>query len=95
MSSKKSKGRQAKRIQELEVKKRSGMLQAVAAFVIMVVLIFIKTTFSAMGAEWADAFATNAVIFILALVAAGFAGYGTRRWNRARKELDQLKAIRK
>lgn len=95
MSGKKGKGRQAQRMQELEIKKRSGMLQAVAAFVIMVVLIFIKTTFSASGAEWANAFATNAIIFIAALVAAGFAGYGTQRWNRARKELDRLKAKRK
>ena len=92
MSSKKNKARREERIQELEVKKRSGLLQVVAAIVIMVVLIIVKTTFSTMGAEWANA---NMVIFICAIVAAGFAGAGSRRWSRARKELDALTAGRR
>ncbi len=95
MSSKKNKGRQAQRIQELEVKKRSGLIQAVAAIVIMVVLIIFKTTFSAAGYEWANSQLANMIIFVCALVAAGFAGYGSRRWSRARKELSGLTSSRR
>lgn len=83
------------RIQQLQVKKRAGLLQAVAALVIMVVLIFIKTTFTSMGAPWANTQIANMGIFICALVAAGFAGYGSRKWNLARKELDSLESHRK
>ncbi len=95
MSSKKNKARREERIQELEVKKRSGLLQVVAAIVIMVVLIIVKTTFSTMGAEWANSQIANMSIFICAIVAAGFAGAGSRRWSRARKELDALTAGRR
>lgn len=95
MSSKKSKGRRAQRIQELEMKKRSGLIQAIAAIVIMVVLIIIKTTFASAGTEWANSQIANMAIFACAIVAAGFAGYGSRRWNRARKELDALSSGRK
>lgn len=90
MSSKKSKANRAQRIQELEVKKRTGLIQVVAAIVIMVVLIIIKTTFTTAGAEWANSQVANMAIFLCAIVAAGFAGYGSRRWSRARKELDAL-----
>ncbi len=95
MSSKKSKGRRAQRIQELEVKKRAGFIQVVAAVVIMVVLILIKTTFATMGVEWANTQFANSTIFACAIIAAGFAGYGSRKWSRARKELDSLSSRRK
>ncbi|MCI9129297.1 MAG: hypothetical protein HFJ65_03115 [Eggerthellaceae bacterium] len=91
MSKKDKKGRRAERIQELEIRKRAGMIQAIAAFVVMVVLILIKTTATTAGAEWANTMVANAFVFICALVAAGVAGYGTRKWNLARKELDQLR----
>lgn len=90
MSSSKQKAKRQQRIQQLEVKKRSGLMQVIAALVIMVVLIVIKTTFTTMGAAWANTQVANMGIFIAALVAAGFAGYGSRKWNRARKELDAL-----
>lgn len=95
MSSKKGKERRAQRVQELEAKKRAGLIQVIAAIVIMVVLIIIKTTFSTAGAEWANSQIANMAIFVCALVAAGFAGYGSRQWNRARKELDALGAGRR
>ena len=92
MSSRKSKGRREQRLQELEVKKRSGLIQVIAAVVIMVVLILIKTTATIQGAAWAN---TNMAIFVAAIVAAGFAGYGSRRWNRARKEIISLTSKRR
>ena len=54
MSSRKSKGRREQRLQELEVKKRNGFIQVIAAVVIMVVLILIKTTATIQGAAWAN-----------------------------------------
>lgn len=95
MSKKMSKARREQRIQELEVKRRSGLIQVIAAIVIMVVLIIIKTTFTISGAEWANTEFANMAIFVCAIIAAGFAGYGSRRWNRARKELVSLGYQRK
>lgn len=95
MSGKKYSAKREARIQALEVKKRSGFVQVVAALVVMVVLIIIKTTFTAMGAAWANTQVANMGIFLCAIVAAGFAGYGSRKWNRARKELASLNSKRK
>ncbi len=95
MSSRKSKGRREQRLQELEVKKRNGFIQVIAAVVIMVVLILIKTTATIQGAAWANTQMANMAIFVAAIVAAGFAGYGSRRWNRARKEIISLTSKRR
>lgn len=95
MGNKKGKGRLEKRLQELEIRKRSGFVQVVVSLVVMVVLIIVKTTFAMQGAEWANSQVANMAIFICALVAAGFAGYGSRRWNRARKEINALTSQRK
>ena len=67
----------------------------IAAVVIMVVLIFIKTTATIQGAAWANTQMANMAIFVAAIVAAGFAGYGSRRWNRARKEIISLTSKRR
>lgn len=78
------------RISELKIIKRSGMLRAVAAFVCMVAVIAVYVTFQAQGAEWANSMFGSMVLFILAIIAAGVAGLGTRRWKKARDEIAQL-----
>lgn len=94
MASKKEQRQQAQ-IAELEIKKRNGMMRAVAAFVVLFVLIFIKTSLTSAGVEWANSQIANMGIFVIAIVAAGFCGIGTRDWNRARKALDAIYAKRK
>lgn len=75
----------------LEIKKRNGMVQAILAFVALAVLISIKVNLVAQGFEWANSIIANGAIFILALVAAGFAGIGTRNWQRARRAIESLR----
>lgn len=75
----------------LEIKKRNGMVQAILAFVALAVLISIKLNLVAQGFEWANSIVANGAIFILALVAAGVAGIGTRNWQRARRAIESLK----
>ena len=78
------------RIAELKIIKRSGMMRAVAAFVGMAALIAVFLTFRYQGAEWADSVFGSMVLFVLALVAAGIAGIGTRTWKRAKDEMEDL-----
>ena len=85
-NSKKSK-RLQNEIAQLTIKKRNGMMRAVGAFVAIFVLIALKTGFTTAGYEWANTQIANMGIFILALVAAGVVGIGTRDWNRARKAI--------
>lgn len=87
MSGSGKKRRLQEEIVQLEIKKRNGMMRAAAAFVGMAVLIAIKVGFSLQGAQWANTEIANLVIFLLAIVAAGIAGIGTRDWSRARNEL--------
>ncbi len=77
-------------IAHLEAQKKIGMLRAVAAFLGLFILIALKTTFQMQGQEWANSMIVNMGLFILALVAAGVAGLGTRKWTLARKEIAQL-----
>ena len=78
------------RIAELKIIKRSGLIRAVAAFVGMVVLIAVYLTFQYQGAEWANSTFGSMALFLLAIVAAGVAGLGTRRWKLARNEMLEL-----
>ena len=75
------------RIAHLQIKKRNGILVAVAAFVGLAVVIALKLTLQGQGFEWLNSTFGNMGIFILAIVCAGIAGWGTRTWNRARKEI--------
>ena len=78
------------RISELKIIKRSGLMRAVAAIVGMAVIIAVYLTFQAQGAEWANSTFGSMGLFILAIVAAGIAGLGTRRWKLAKNEMDEL-----
>ena len=77
-------------IAQLEDKKRNGMLRAVIAFAGLAFLIWIKLTLQGQGVEWANSTFANLALFILAIVAAGVAGMGTRAWQKARTEIAQL-----
>lgn len=74
------------RVANLQIKKRNGILVAVAAFVGLAVVIALKLMLQG-NMEWLNSTFANMGMFILAIVCAGIAGWGTRTWNRARKEI--------
>ena len=78
------------RIAELRIIKRSGIMRAVAAFIGMAVIIAVYLTFQYQGAEWANSTVGSMILFVLAILAAGVAGLGTRRWKLARNEMEEL-----
>lgn len=75
------------KVAQLEIKKRNGLVVAVAVFVALAVIIGLKLSFEAQGVEWAATPFANLTLFVLAVVAAGVAGWGTRTWKRARDEI--------
>lgn len=75
---------------DLELAKRNGMMRCIVAIICFTVLIIVKLSLTYSGVEWANSVQANGAIFILALVAAGFAGIGSRDWKRAK---DQLAAV--
>lgn len=77
-------------IAQLETKKRNGMMRAVVAFAGLAFLIWIKLMLQGQGVEWVSSTFANLALFILAIVAAGVAGMGTRAWQRARTEIARL-----
>ncbi|WP_251213028.1 hypothetical protein [Adlercreutzia murintestinalis] len=83
-STKKAKLQQ--QIDELELKKRNGMMRCIVAIVCFIVLIVLKLTLQGSGVEFVNTVQANGVFFVIALVAAGFAGIGSRDWARARRE---------
>lgn len=91
MSRKKGKNA-AQQIAELEVKQRSGFIRMIAAIAGCVVVIVAKLNLTAAGVEWANSTFANAGIFILALVLAGVAGYGSRSWYQAKSRIRQLQS---
>ncbi|WP_165061469.1 MULTISPECIES: hypothetical protein [unclassified Adlercreutzia] len=83
----KNKAKIKQQIYELKLKKRNGFMRCIAAIVGFAVLIVIKISLSSNGVEWASTTVANAIFFIMALVAAGFAGLGSRDWRHARDEI--------
>lgn len=75
-------------IAELEIKKRNGLMRAVAAFVGMFVLILGKLLLADAGVEWVNEQWVNMALFVLALVAAGICGIGARDWKRAKDAIN-------
>ncbi len=80
-------------IYELERKKRNGMLRAVIAFAALAFCIWIKLMLEGQGVEWASSMVANLALFVLALVAAGVAGLGTRAWQQARTQIARLEKM--
>lgn len=88
--SKKKKSALIAEINKLQNTKRRGLLQSVIAFVGLALCIWVKLTFQAQGAAWAQSDFASMALFLLALVAAGFAGIGMRNWNRARMRINEI-----
>lgn len=88
-SNKKAKLQQ--QIAESDLRRRNGMMRCIAAIVGFAVLIILKLSLSGSGVEWVDTMAANATFFVMALVAAGIAGIGSRDWKRAKDEGDALR----
>lgn len=87
----KKKSQAQARILELQMKQRNGILIAVAAFVCVAAVIGLKLFFQyQLNAAWAGTEFASLGLFIIALIGAGFAGWGTRNWRKAR---DQIKII--
>lgn len=86
---KKRKNAQIK-IAQLEIKKRNGLMVAAAAFVGLAALIALKLTLEGQGVEWANSTFANMGLFVMAVVAAGVAGWGTRSWRKSRDEIRRL-----
>lgn len=78
-------------IAELEIRKRNGLMRAVAAFVGLAVIIAVKLSLEGQGVEWASSTFANLGLFVLAVVAAGVAGMGTRAWRKSRDQIQTLK----
>ena len=91
MSKKKGKSA-AQQIEELRVKRRSGLIKVIAAVAGLTVLIIVKQNLVAAGVEWASGEVGSYAIFAAALVAAGFAGYGSRDWYKAGQKIEQLQS---
>ena len=89
MSKKKGKNAQ-QQIAELRVKRRAGLIKVIAAIAGLTALIIVKQNLMMAGVEWASSEPANLGIFLAAVVAAGFAGYGSRDWRRAGQKKDQL-----
>lgn len=77
-------------IYQLQQQKKAGMARAVAAFVGLAALISLKLALQGQGFEWANSTFANMLLFVLAIVAAGVAGMGTRAWQKARTQISQL-----
>lgn len=82
--------KQAQRIAELQVRKRTGLVRTIFAIVLFAALIVVKTTLVSMGVEWANSTPVNGGFFALALVFAGIAGWGSRTWAIANRQLKDL-----
>lgn len=79
------------KIAQLEIKKRNGLFITAAAFVGVAVIIALKLFFQyQLGAEWASSMFASYGLFLIAIVGAGFAGWGTRTWRKARDEIRMI-----
>ncbi len=78
-------------IAELEIKKRNGLLRAIASIAGFILIAALYTAGIGASAELEGSLIVRALIYISALVLAGTCGYGTRAWYRADNE---IKAIR-
>lgn len=90
----KSKGQRRieQQIDELEIKKRSGLVRMVFAIVFFAALIVVKTGLVNAGVAWANDMYVNMVFFALAVVFAAVAGLGSRAWSVSSRKIKALRA---
>lgn len=90
----KSKGQRRieQQIDELQIKKRSGLVRMVFAIVLFAALIVVKTGLVNAGVAWANDSFVNAGFFMLAVVFAAVAGMASRTWSVSSRKIKDLRA---
>ena len=91
----KKQARIEQQIAELDLARHNGLMRCIASIVCFTVLIIVKLSLTTAGVEWANTVWANGALFVLALVAAGFAGIGSRDWRRAKTEMEGLEQKRR
>ena len=86
------KRRQLEQIEQLELKKRSGLVRVLAAIVAFVVVTAVKESCVAAGIALASDMFVNIAFYLLALVLAGVAGFGSRDYMRASNAIRDIQA---
>ena len=89
---KNKKQRMAAQLDELELKKRSGLIRVLIAIVVFVVVTAVKQVLIMEGVELASHMVANMLFYIMVLVLAGVAGFGARDWSRANNEIMVIRA---
>lgn len=89
---KNKKQRMAAQLDELELKKRSGLIRVLIAIVVFVVVTAVKQVLIMEGVELASHMVANMLFYIMVLVLAGVAGFGARDWSRANNEIKAIRA---
>lgn len=87
----KKKQRMEAELEELSLKKRSGLIRVIIAVAVFVVVTAVKEAAVAQGVELASDMFVNAAFYIMALVLAGVAGYGARDYVRANNQMRDIK----
>lgn len=87
--SKGQKGAEAK-IAELEIRKRNGLLRAIAAVAGFIVIAALYTAGIQQSEALEGSMVIRAIIYISAMVFAGVCGYGARAWYRADQEIKEI-----
>lgn len=88
----KKKQRMEAELEELLLKKRSGLIRVIIAVAVFVVVTAVKEAAVAQGVALASDMFVNAAFYIMALVLAGVAGYGARDYVRANNQMRDIKA---
>lgn len=93
MSKGRNKGRKGveTKIAELEIKKRNGLLRAIAAIAGFVLIAALYTKGIQISSALEGNMVIRGMIYITAMVLAGVCGYGARAWYRADKEITALR----
>ncbi|WP_165056110.1 MULTISPECIES: hypothetical protein [unclassified Adlercreutzia] len=89
---KNKKQRMVAQLDELELKKRSGLIRVLAAIVVFVVVTAVKQALIQQGVELASHMVANMLFYLMVLVLAGVAGFGARDWSRASNEISAIRA---
>lgn len=88
----KKKQRMEAELEELSLKKRSGLIRVIIAVAVFVVVTAVKEAAVAQGVALASDMFVNAAFYIMALVLAGVAGYGARDYVRANNQMRDIQA---
>lgn len=79
------------KIAELEIKKRNGLLRAIASVAAFILIAVLYTKGIQISSALEGSMVIRGMIYITAMVLAGVCGYGARAWYRADKEIAALR----